>query len=351
MGPENENQNEYGLIDDQAVSWIVKKSKGFTESESREYEQWLESDPRHRNRVEAQEETWRNLDSLSSEFTLEEGVIDPDLLEPSESNARTFFFRRVAVWAAAACIAFGVFLWQGQRGSNSVNDMEPPEVANSETTQRQRLEDGSLVSMTLGTQFEIRFNEESRGIRLLSGEAYFDVSKDPSRPFVVLAGDAEIQAVGTAFNVRLTTDEMEVLVTEGIVRLAPIQDANHFDDSSAGNLIAKRLGVQEKASKALRLGGVPDSFKIEMLSEQEIARELEWKSERLDFNATPLWRAIDSFNRRNRVQFELADEQLGELLIDGVFRSDNQEGFLRMLGLMIGAQADRSRDGRIFIAK
>jgi transmembrane sensor len=63
-----------------------------------------------------------------------------------------------------------------------------------------------------------------------SGEAHFFVEKDPQRPFVVNAAGIDVRAVGTAFNVRIDPAAVEVLVTEGRVRVDP---AVPHDDPAA----------------------------------------------------------------------------------------------------------------------
>ncbi|MES1194684.1 MAG: FecR domain-containing protein, partial [Opitutus sp.] len=58
-----------------------------------------------------------------------------------------------------------------------------------------------------------------RRVRLVRGEAHFSVAKNPDRPFIVSAGQVAVRAVGTAFNVRLRSTAVEVLVTEGKVQV------------------------------------------------------------------------------------------------------------------------------------
>ncbi|MGY8696772.1 MAG: FecR domain-containing protein, partial [Verrucomicrobiia bacterium] len=72
-----------------------------------------------------------------------------------------------------------------------------------------------------GAQVFVRFTDEKRLVDLLAGEAHFTVSKDASRPFIVRARGTVVQAVGTAFNVLLNSDRVEVLVTEGRVLMNP----------------------------------------------------------------------------------------------------------------------------------
>ena len=81
------------------------------------------------------------------------------------------------------------------------------------------MEDGSTIALNTNSRVNIDYSGERRVVQLLRGEASFDVAKSPQRPFVVYAGSGLIWAVGTAFNVRYTSDLVDVIVTEGIVKV------------------------------------------------------------------------------------------------------------------------------------
>jgi transmembrane sensor len=73
----------------------------------------------------------------------------------------------------------------------------------------------------------------------------------------------------------------------------------------------------------------------------ESARLLAWQPQLLDFSSAPLERAIAEFNRRNRVQFVLADPELGAMPIVASLRSDKVEGFAQFLASTPGVRVER----------
>src|SRR5690606_15701139 len=83
------------------------------------------------------------------------------------------------------------------------------------------LQDGSIVELNAQTRIKVAFGAERRSVQLLDGQAIFRVAKDASRPFVVHAGDREIIALGTAFDVRLDPSAMRVTLLEGKVAVRP----------------------------------------------------------------------------------------------------------------------------------
>lgn len=82
------------------------------------------------------------------------------------------------------------------------------------------LEDGSEVTLGADSAIAVDFAAEHRNIRLLHGEAYFEVAPDPTRPFTVTAGDFSATALGTAFDVRRLDEQVSVSVTHGRVAIA-----------------------------------------------------------------------------------------------------------------------------------
>ena len=77
------------------------------------------------------------------------------------------------------------------------------------------LKDDSVLNLNTDTELDVRFTDERRWLRLHRGEAYFDVAPDPARPFVVVTPHGRIEAVGTAFGVRVLEDRSRVMVGEG----------------------------------------------------------------------------------------------------------------------------------------
>jgi transmembrane sensor len=118
---------------------------------------------------------------------------------------------RGAGGAAAAALVGGVGLWTArpQRLDTRLGEIR-----------RVPLADGSLVAINTKTALEVVMKPKSRRIVLKEGEAWFQVAKDPTRPFVVAAGPVRVRAVGTAFSVRRDDEAgagVDVMVTEGVV--------------------------------------------------------------------------------------------------------------------------------------
>ena len=144
---------------------------------------------------------------------------------------------------------------------------------------------------------------------LRSGEAHFQVAKNPERPFVVRAGGVEFRAVGTAFAVQLSDTKVEMLVTEGSVaveRAAPAEipaGTGAVADPAAAPLVVVAAG--NRVAVAWAKVGAFDQPQITPLSPTESDEKLAWRVPRLELNDTPLTEAIAAINRHSPVPLEI----------------------------------------------
>ena len=188
------------------------------------------------------------------------------------------------------------------------------------------LVDGSRVTLNTNTQIRVDVTETERRVNLERGEAYFEVSKDPLRPFVVKAGDKRIIAVGTRFSVRRENDEVRVFVTEGKVRV---------EQAGQGDVAAPVRPDGESVATLLMAGSVAranaDSVLVQERSIAEVEQLLSWRTGYLAFDKTPLADAVAEFNRYNTRQIIIEDPAVATIRVGGSFRATNADGFVRLI--------------------
>ncbi len=328
-----------------AAEWLARSSAGLNSSERIEYECWLASDERHRHWTETHQETRQKLSGLSSLIPDRNSEPDPDLfaLPESEANRKKWFVPASIIGFAASFLVLFLFIQKPQIGNFfPADDYEKSFVAID--FDRQFLADGTLVELKKGSAVEARFDSQRREINLIKGEAHFSVTKDRLRPFIVHAGGASFRAIGTAFNVRLSSEEVELLVTEGVVGVEEASiEADLETRPSVQEPFSNRFQANQKATFS-KSSGTPLAS-VATVTNAEVDLALQWKHEVLDFDATPLFEAVEAFNLRNRDQIEIRDRTLGAELIDGAFRSDNLAGFVKALEVSANINVEKTRSG------
>ncbi|MFM9078968.1 MAG: FecR family protein, partial [Opitutaceae bacterium] len=205
------------------------------------------------------------------------------------------------------------------------------------------LGDSSVVELNASTEVRVVLAADERRVLLLGGEAHFTVAQDPSRPFVVEAAGVSVRAVGTAFNVLISSGAVEVLVTEGKVAVVdrpadtarPPPPSGRPPGESTRRGFSAFLEAHERARiPALMITDAIPSGRaavIEKVTPEAVRRALSWQERRLVFAETPLREVATEFNRRNRIQIVLGDDRIGARPVGGAFAADNVEGFLRLL--------------------
>lgn len=203
---------------------------------------------------------------------------------------------------------------------------------------RQVLPDGSVVELRDDALIAVDFAGPARRVILHRGEAYFQVARNPARPFVVAVDGIEFRAVGTAFSVQRGQTQIELLVTEGrvaveksaagglAVPLSPPSAGSPPPPQSWGTVDAGSGLVVELAPQSTAPAPVATSVPA-----GQLAQRLAWRIPLVEFNFTPLSEVILTFNRYGDVRLVLADPALGKLKLSGVLRADNTTVLLRIL--------------------
>lgn len=322
-------------IEHRALAWLAKRDGGgWSEADQSEFTQWLEARIAHRVTFLRLEAGWERSARLKA-FGVGKtpGVVPP----PEEWRSSHFFERkrtakiRSAIWASApklAAIAAGIALVVAVAVQLKIFSQETTYATPIGGISSVPLSDGSSVTLNTGSELRVSMNETERHIELHSGEAFFDVARDPSRPFVVQAGDRRIVVLGTRFSVRRDGADVTVVVTDGKVRVEPQTKNDSAQLLTAGDVL-----------RAAR-----NSSQVQKKSVHEAEEALSWRSGYLIFNDTSVADAVGEFNRYTPQRVLVDDPQLSALKISGKFRATNADDFVQLLQRGFGVQARRSED-------
>jgi transmembrane sensor len=232
---------------------------------------------------------------------------------------------RIVLWATAAATTLvlaatvGVYYWNDGAFSTRIGQQEI-----------RLLQDGTRVVLNTDTRIEVNYDKHARRVRLIRGEARFDVTKHPAWPFLVSVDGQEIRALGTSFIVRLDgIENLSVTLVEGRISVAPI--APHDDMLRQGPQIllpGQRLVI-------LR-------HHVPAVDRPDMTRITAWQQGRVEFDATPLAEAANEMNRYNKTRITVVDADIAQLRIGGVFHAGDSDEFVRIVTAALGLRADRN---------
>jgi len=338
----------------EAGEWISKMDRGLSGQEHEALIQWLARDPLHSDAFEKQKRNWGRLDSLVDWRPEHSAEMNPDLLAPSKSSpAKILWYSGILLGGCAALVMLGLFVSHPGEIENN------PEVIGNDEIATQVLMDGSVLLKHGFARYEVKYTDEERRIDLIEGEVYFDVAKNPNRPFIVSTTRGDVRAVGTSFNVKVSEQEMRLLVEEGVVAFRTPEPKNQVQEVEPAELdadeqifdIEKKEPLYVSANQQVTVygAGVGQPTIVELVTVEDVKREISWQHRKLIFKDESLRKISTEFNRLNQVQLVVAESNLAEITISGSIASDNIDGFLHLLEIGFGIASEQIDDKTILL--
>lgn len=317
---------------DEAAGWYVRMRLGEPSADDRRaFDAWLAIDPAHRRAYDEYERLWAALGPYGAEPNV---IAARRELLANEGPRRV----RVAQWRAALIAAAAVLAVVAAGLSVMLDEWRvtmAPELADSSSVAQHGrfvtgigerstvpLEDGSTIVLNTNSEVEPAYSATQRTVRLIRGQALFEVAKDAGRPFVVHAGGRRIVALGTAFDVRLDETGVRVTLVDGRVSVETI--AVPRTNQAAAEPAPQRAEL-EPGEQLIATGNSTE------VRRADIAAVTSWRDGRLIFSDEALMDAVAEVNRYTRTKLILADPALHELRLSGVFRVGQVGGFVSAL--------------------
>ena len=201
------------------------------------------------------------------------------------------------------------------------------------------ISDGSSVTLDTNTIVVTRISRSARRLTLVRGRARFDVAHDPSRPFVVAAGDAFVAARGTLFDVSLNPGrKVAVTLIRGIVDVqGPVESTLlHAGLRTRARLVAGQQIAFGKGSPAPTIQPATPGGGL-------------WPEGLLTFQATPLSEVVAEANRYSRDRIQLASPAVGALQVSGVFRATAPRAIADSLAAAFDLRVKDEPDGDLML--
>jgi transmembrane sensor len=318
-----------------AAQWTIRRDRGLSAAESIDFELWLAADPRHAAAIQSAAAAWSLLDRIP------ETAAAPVLA--AATRRRSFWRRSFVIGSLAAAAALTLV---AVRLTRAPAISSPIAAAPRQLT----LSDGTVVQLNTGGEVVEQFTAAERRVLLAHGEAHFAVTKNPARPFVVHAGNLDVRAVGTAFNVNLQSAAVDVLVTEGIVQLkSSIEPAPAFAPVAREPI--PLLSPGQRAVVSLAPVSPSTSVVVTTATADEISRALAWQAPLLRLGGQTLAELALEFEHRSGRRVVFADPALASLRVGGRFRADDPEGFTQLLAATLNLDVQQLADGTLRLSR
>jgi ferric-dicitrate binding protein FerR (iron transport regulator) len=256
---------------------------------------------------------------------------------PAETEGRVVpLWGQSQTWLrVAAAVLLLVGFWAVARTFLAPRRADTVTVAAGPQRQLTTLPDGSRVWVNRNSTltYAADFNQETRLVKL-QGEAFFEVTKNPNRPFTVLAGDTRTRVLGTSFNVRAyaTEDSVEVAVVTGRVAFSPDRH---------------KVSVQDSVLLTPGLRGVIRRNAPAVAEQRRITDPnfRAWQQDELVFDNQPLGQVAATLSRYYGTPVALSRPELANCRFTGTFHQAELPQVLRVVSLSANLSVTQSTDG------
>lgn len=214
-------------------------------------------------------------------------------------------FKQFIQFAAMLLIVVGLGLVSSKIYYNYLSPYQSFVSHKNESNKSIVLADGSTITLNGEAKliYPRKFNSATRNVSL-EGEAFFSITKNPDKAFVINAKAAEIKVLGTSFNVIADDDKVEVLVESGKVRFSEINNT-------------EKAVFLEKGDYAI--------LKENLLSKSLMNDDnyLSWKTQKMVFRSMPLKDVAKVIERTYHVSIQFENEDIAKEEINTTFDQES----------------------------
>lgn len=334
---------------EEALDWFVRRrDQGLDAEEEHAFQAWLDQAPSNRDAFKHWQSQWQSFDAIPQDLRnlLQSNMAYDQAMEAASGAAReTVRARResasteavasssakvgprrrgvlvpvLSVAVMAASIGAGGLAWTHWQA-------QPTYIQSFSSKRGQQLDatlpDGTRLRLDTATRVEVKYYRKRRAVKLLEGQAMFEVAANPDQPFDVNAGPVLVTVVGTRFAVRYVTSlpgesGVRVAVEEGRVRVMRADAGEQSEGTvllSAGQQIVSDQNGHFAAT--------------EPVAAVEVAP---WRNRRVRFDSQRLDRVLAELARYGDVPLVINDAAVAALPVTGVFDPRDLSTFQRVL--------------------
>jgi ferric-dicitrate binding protein FerR (iron transport regulator) len=258
---------------------------------------------------------------------------DENLIPAESRKPANRFVPVVLRYAAVAVILAGIAaaFYFGFSHKNRA-EMVQINTTNEQNTLIKTLADGSVVYLAQNSVFSFPQNFETNGRNVeLSGEAFFDITPDPGKPFTIETGQAIIEVLGTAFNVKTGNGgNFELIVDRGKVKVTLKDHPSVSELVTAGEMV-KTVDSHVVKSKSLSAGSHA------------------WYTRRMQFKDETLQNILSVINRNFNTTFVTANQEIGNRKLTVTFSGETPEAMTDLICQAFKLKS-QAKDGAIILS-
>ena len=297
-----------------AAAWIARLQRSDrTRATEAAFHEWLK-EPAHAQAFARVSDLWEIIPGAAHS------------LQAGARPGRAWLAGRALVAAGiAAVLAVGIamYLARNQEYRTAVGQQQVVTLA-----------DETRVALNTDSSLTVSYSSKERRVLLDRGEALFEVTRNSKRAFIVQAGDTEVRAVGTKFDVRRRDGRVIVVLLEGKVQV-----------TSMPQLLSKPVPVATLTPGQRLTFGTDDG--VAAVDRPNVDAATAWRRGEVLFEDATLSEAVAEMNRYAHIPVTLGDPELESLRVSGVFESQSADEFAESIAALHHLQIERQENALV----
>lgn len=311
-------------MDDLLVKYLLGEA---TADEKQEVQQWIGEDAEHKRYFDHFRTIWDAGARLAMSSKADENKAWERFRERTQNQGaneqrKVISLRLISrTWLRAAAML--IFLAGGSwLAYYMITNPSQLQVYSGADIVAVTLPDESVVTLNKHTtlSYPKRFAGNTRHVQL-TGEAFFEVTPDKEKPFVIRANDATIRVVGTSFNIKSATDTTEIIVATGIVEVSKKENGVLLHPNEKAIVRKDRMAPEKQSN-------TDDLYNY-------------YRTREFVCDGTPLWRLTDVLSEAYDIDIIVAD-RLKHLPLTATFRNEPLDHILNVIGETFQVQVQRN---------
>lgn len=326
------NEHKNNTNDDLLVKYLLDEANA---AEQQEVKDWINTSAENRKYFEHFQLIWEQSKVFAAQSTVDENAAwqrfvarteadeeVPETVQPVISRSIPLF-QRTWLRVAAMLLIFCGIGWVMYRMNQTGVEMVMAQSGN--TTLTDTLPDGSVVVLNKNSSlsFPSKFEGGKRNV-ILKGEAFFSITPDKSKPFIIDANDASVMVVGTTFNVKTSPERTEIIVETGIVQVTKKAQSVKVTPNQKATVV--------KGKDAPETESITDELYNYYRTNEFVCKN------------TPLRKLVAVLNEAYNVQITLADKKIGDMPLTVTFKNETLDNILKVIKETLNINIERKGD-------
>ncbi|PZF74024.1 FecR domain-containing protein [Taibaiella soli] len=312
-------------IDDLLVKYLLGEA---SRQEQQQVQDWLEADAENQRYYEHFRIIWEESRTLAAQSTVDENAAwerFKTLVAEEEERPKTIPLRPAFGWSKVAAVLTLIVVSGALVYFLRGNHNEMIAVKSTDRVVTDTLSDGSVVVLNKNASLSYPedFTGNTREVEL-NGEAFFTITPNKAKPFIIKANGVSIRVVGTSFNVKTAVDKTEVIVETGVV--AVTKKDNTINVKPHEKAVVLKNQKPEKESNTDELYNY-------------------YRTKEFVCNDTPLWRLADILQEAYGVPISIENENIRNKQINTTFHDESLDHILTVVGETLGVTVEKTQGG------